>query len=395
MLNRLVGSRKEYDLVTILFTVYAIATSMALNHGDNTLDTPLLHFIFTLTKTAALYIGFLLSLGNLRKKESDTLLYFLPFFFYVIVSWEGFPIDSLLSCFLFAVLTRKQKVDSLILFRYYLIITSIFGIIGYMSFVLGIPLPNTVAPMYGDAGGSYINYHFTYLDLSLDGLRLCGLFNEPGYFGTILALELMVENFNFRKVGNLFMLLAGILTASMAFFVLVGLYVFLNNITKPSKLLSIVVVAVVTVFVLLKANILPQELVDHLVGRMKIEDGKFVGDNRSSTGIDEFYESFLHSDQLWLGYGNKLPIDFETALSYKMHIIRYGLLGALLTWGVLLFSSLKIASRRWCWDKIVFIICFFVSIYQRPGIFLPFYFLILFGGLLYIDSYQTRTNINN
>lgn len=393
-MNSVVNNRKGFDLVTILFSIYAIATSMAFNHGDNTLDTPLIHFVFTLIKTAALYLGFLLSLANLRKKESDTILYFLPYFFYVLVSWEGFPLDSLLSCFLFAILTRRQKVDSLIFFRYYLIITSFFGIIGYLSFIFGVPLPNTVAPMYGDAGGSYINYHFTYLDLSLDGLRLCGLFNEPGYFGTILALVLMTEDFNFRRIGNIVMLLAGILTASMAFFVLIALYVFLSNITKPKRLISIIVVAVVILFILLKSNILPQDLVDHLVGRMKIEDGKFVGDNRSSTGIDEFFESFLQSDKAWLGYGNKLPIDFEFALTYKMHIIKYGILGALLTWGLLLFSSIKIASKRLCWQKIVFITGFFVSIYQRPGIFLPFYFLILFGGILYIDEKLTSPCTN-
>ena len=39
---------------------------------------------------------------------------------------------------------------------------------------------------------------------------------------------------------------------------------------------------------------------------------------------------------------------------------------------------------RWNRACIIFVICFFASIYQRPNVIDVNYFLILFGGLAYI-----------
>lgn len=380
---------KKRGTVVLLLTLYAITTSMALNHDDTTLSTPLLHLVFVSIKSLALYLAILLFVINKHKSiDPNALLYVLPYILYLIVAGR-FSFDGILGFGLFAAISNEKKYLCFVTFRDYLVLSSFLGIIAYISFVTGIPLPHTTVPLYGGLMGSYINYGFTYLDF-LDGLRLCGLFNEPGYFGTILALTLIASNFNMKRISNVVMLIAGILTASMAFFTLVGLYVFFVNIYKPKRLITILLVFFVSSFVLIKTGIVPQTLVDHILGRFVFEDGKFVGDNRSSTAIDDAFTNMFKSSKVWFGYGDHLPVDQESTLTYKFYVLQYGIIGALLTWGVLLFASLK--TSKCSLSVLTFIALFFISIYQRPGIFVLCYFVVLFGGVLYqnkLNSYES------
>lgn len=381
---------KKRGTVVLLLTLYVITTSMALNHADTTLSTPLLHLVFVSIKSLALYLAILLFVINKHKSiDPNALLYVLPYILYLIVAGI-FSFDGILGFGLFAAISNEKKYLCFVTFRDYLVLSSFLGIIAYLSFVIGIPLPHTTVPLYGGSMGSYINFGFTYLDFSFDGLRLCGLFNEPGYFGTILALTLIASGFNMKKISNIVMLIAGILTASMAFFILVGLYVFFVNIYKPKRLITILLVFFVSSFVLIKTGIVPQTLVDHILGRFVFEDGKFVGDNRSSTAIDDAFTNMLKSSKVWFGYGDHLPVDQESTLTYKFYVLQYGIIGALLTWGVLLFASLK--TSKCSLPVLTFIALFFISIYQRPGIFVPCYFVVLFGGVLYqnkLNSYES------
>ena len=380
---------KKRGSVVLLLTLYAITTSMALNHADTTLSTPLLHLVFVSIKSLALYLAILLFVINKHKSiDPNALLYVLPYILYLIVTGI-FSFDGILGFGLFAAISNEKKYLCFVTFRDYLVLSSFLGIIAYISFITGIPLPHTMVPLYSGLMGSYINYGFTYLDF-LDGLRLCGLFNEPGYFGTILALTLIASNFNMKKISNIVMLIAGILTASMAFFTLVGLYVFFVNIYKPKRLITILLVFFVSSFVLIKTGIVPQTLVDHILGRFVFEDGKFVGDNRSSTAIDDAFTNMFKSSKVWFGYGDHLPVDQESTLTYKFYVLQYGIIGALLTWGVLLFASLK--TSKCSLSVLTFIALFFISIYQRPGIFVLCYFVVLFGGVLYqnkLNSYES------
>lgn len=380
---------KKRGTVVLLLTLYVITTSMALDHADTTLSTPLLHLVFVSIKSLALYLAILLFVINKHKSiDPNALLYVLPYILYLIVVGR-FSFDGILGFGLFAAISNEKKYLCFVTFRDFLVLSSFLGIIAYISFVIGIPLPHTTVPLYGGLG-SYINFGFTYLDFSFDGLRLCGLFNEPGYFGTILALTLIASSFNMKKISNIVMLIAGILTASMAFFTLVGLYVFFANIYKPRRLITILLVFFVSSFILIKMGIVPQALVDHILGRFVFEDGKFVGDNRSSTAIDDAFTNMFNSSKVWFGYGDHLPVDQESTLTYKFYVLQYGIIGALLTWGVLLFASLK--TSKCSLSVLTFIALFFISIYQRPGIFVLCYFVVLFGGVLYqnkLNSYES------
>lgn len=367
--------------LVLLFSIYIITSSMALNHGDTTLDTPVLHILFVIVKSLSLYSAVIVfAISKYKNNDSRSIYYFIPYFIFLIVS-SYFSIDGILAFGLFALLNNKDKLACLCTFRDYLVVSSFIGIIAYMSFVIGLPIPFSIVPLYGDISGSYINYGVAYLDLSLEGLRLCGLFNEPGYFGTIVALTLIAYDVDLKRKGNIILLIAGILSASMAFFVLIGLYILAINILRPKRLFSILTVIIIAIFLLSQLNILPSELIDHVAGRFVFEDGKFVGDNRSSSDIDTALEYMLETGYKWFGYGDNMPIEQGTSLTYKYHVLKYGIIGAFLTWGSLLFTSLKLAKKTY--GTFLFISLFFISIYQRPDIYVLCYFVILYSGLLY------------
>lgn len=377
-----IRSIKNKGSIAILLSIYTITASMALNHGDTTLgNSPSTHLLFVLIKSLALYCAvFFFIIAKNKEVDSKFLYYFIPYAIYLIVS-STFSLDELLAFGLFAIISSENKKVCFELYRTYLVLSSILGIIAYIAFVVGLPLPYSIIPLYGDIAGSYINYRFAYLDLSLEGLRLCGFFNEPGYFGTIVALALIADKFDLNKKGNIIILIAGVLSMSMAFFVLIGLYVISVNIFNPQRLFTILLLIIIFVFLFIQLDIIPVELMEHLIGRFGFEDGRFTGDNRSSAEIDETLEYMLNSSYKYFGYGKNIPIEQGMSLTYKYHIIQFGIVGAFLTWGSLLLVALK--TSKWSYQSLVFIGLFFMSIYQRPGIYTLCYFVILFGGLLH------------
>ena len=231
----------------------------------------------------------------------------------------------------------------------------------------------------------YLNYGFAYI-VALDGiLRLCGLFNEPGYFGTILALVLCIEQLDLQKKENVAFLLAGCCTASVAFFLIIGLYTIMAKIHNYKYIIPLVCLFLFFFFLLPHINF-SNPTIQRLIERLYFTDGQFVGDNRSDKIIDLYYYNVLGSpEKIMWGYGNGFSSILMTKTStYKSYIINYGLIGFVLIYAPLLIESLrKSQMNKLC---IFLIICFFVSIYQRPNIYTLPYFVVLFGGITYLNE---------
>ena len=128
---------------------------------------------------------------------------------------------------------------------------SILGIIASFSFIFKLGLPYEIVPYYfGDE--YYINYYFAYLYWGgSEGVvfRLCGLFNEPGYFGTVSAILLINEKLHLKRISNLLLFIAGFFTFSAALrsvrpylSAILAIRSFLsaqiNTLTQPGKSLS-------------------------------------------------------------------------------------------------------------------------------------------------------------
>ena len=123
----------------------------------------------------------------------------------------------------------------------------------------------------------------------------------------------------------------------------------------------------------------------HIIERLQFGDGDIAGDNRSNDVLDYAVVSMLSSKNYMWGYGYGYASDLTTmVLSYKSYILNFGLAGFALSFGTLLFAALKDVGKNV--PLLLFVICFFISVYQRPNIFCLPYYVILLGGIQYMRS---------
>lgn len=280
-------------------------------------------------------------------------------------------------------------------YRKIMILVSVLGIIAYLNVILQL-LPIEIYPYYE---GRELELYFAMGPIYVyandeTGIRLCGIFNEPGYLGTVLALILCVEKYNLRSKGNVVMLVASICTMSFAFYLISFLYLFLKNIGNIKKMMigvaSIVtVLAIFNLFPLLGnvGEISPE--FEQLISRFSITDnGKFSGDNRTDIYIDEAFDKIFYSEKVLYGNGGGYArsIASKGVLSIVVMIVDYGFVGIIISYGTLLLSALFF--NKLTVSSLAYILVFFISTYQRPDIFWLNYFVLLFGGLVRINSME-------
>ena len=374
--------------------VPSIITSLAMMHGDSTLVSPAVQSLIRIPNYIAAIFLLLLILN-----EKKSFKVFVPLFVCVLVSWvimtfhlfekEKLSISPLILILLliFSSLKDQALLYAFKLFRWYLVLTSFYGILSYLSYSLGLGLPYEEVAYYGKGGTTgwfYLNYYLSYSVLSLDGLRLCGLFNEPGYFGTIIALYLISDNVDFRKVSNVILFVAGCLTFSLAYFSLLIIYALIAVLKKPKYIIAFFLLAIVVI------SILPylekrSDMVGILLERFSFENGGLAGDNRTTLSFDMYFKRMLSNGDFLIGYGTGfLKFIDSGSLSYKCVILEHGFIGVIIMWGTLLWASIKKSGK----DRFakIFVTIFFVSIYQRPNVIALYYLLLLFGGIIYIHK---------
>lgn len=210
--------------------------------------------------------------------------------------------------------------------------------------------------------------------------QICGMFDEPGLVGTISALILCVYDFKFHKNKILYVILtAGILSMSLAFILLVLIYISLKIILvrKAKNILKIFFAAIIcfVVLFLLRNNAIIQE---KIISRLSIS--YLMNNNRTSDEFDIIYDEYLKTGKIFFGNGNNNPI-FDTidASSYKILIYNFGIVGFILVVGWFLFWGIKLSRNKR--DNICLVLIFMLSIYQRPWIMYMYFILLYFAGI--------------
>ncbi len=378
---------KSKNWTALFLTFYAIMTSMALNHGDTTLGSSGIHFVFTLCKNIVALLAVVFFIFKLRNGQDSKWLYiFLPFFLFAIFHISIDALLGILVVLVFSIVSKKDKSLCYESFRLYMIITGALGLVALSSYFLGLPIPHSIVPYYTQYEATnyyfYIDYGFSYLCVNNTGVRLCGLFNEPGYYGTIAAFYLIADNFNLKSKGNIIILLSGLLTVSLAFIVLCIMF-FLLKIYRFNSFFKNVSYIIILFGLLVLVGLISNDVISNVADRFSFEGGTFKGDNRSNDSLDFIFNQVISGNEYTLfGYGSLDNLDIGHAGGIKKFIVQYGLVGGLLTLSLLLVSSIryeKLSVLKFC-----FVFLFFVSLYQRSSIFNLCYFMALFGGLCHI-----------
>lgn len=236
----------------------------------------------------------------------------------------------------------------------------------------------------------YTVYPLLVLDKGVDILRFYGPFNEPGVVGTLGAVLLCTQKFNFKDWRTLIILLAGVLSMSLFFFALVIGYgvVYLVFLRKKYLIAVLFTVCFTLFYVQTKED---PVLYNTLWQRFEWDETnhKFKGDNRKNDAVDKFYDELKKKPAFWFGSPKSEVERFwklvgETS-SYKVIVLNSGMIFLILylLFFVILAKKHKTNNKAF----ILFILVLVANTYQRPDI----YSIVM----IFIYSYFARWGLDN
>jgi len=390
------------SVLIILFTILTLISGWALGLGDNTMATGLTKLIRRLGIYGSVLGIVLIYLRNPRLIDwKQKALLFAPVLYwcmYFFLQYDtGLPANlvATVAILLFAVLQRNDQRQVYVFFRKLLVIVCAVGVLFYVLRLLGMDFLFKKHDYYSAAqGGNYYSYVFGAVYEKHGQMRLCGHYNEPGMLGTVTALMLCVENMDLRKPGNIILFLAGCLTLSVAFYIMIAAYLMFKCIPlivkKPILLIGVAVLALLYLFVLphIQTGI---EGIDRVLQRLVLTKDGLAGDNRSNGWLNELTRRVILTRSFLIGQGAGYIelLDIGSVSSFKVYIVEYGLVGFLLIFGSLIRCALRRAGKNW--NAISMIAVFTLSIYQRPNVLTILFFVILYGGIEHILHRDLRT----
>ena len=330
---------------------------------------------------------------NLPNDISKIVIY-IPVFFllYLWVAFRSnFTIIGMLTVSMFwAIFVARSDFLSHSFEKYKTIfaITLIPSILFYVLFLLGFELSyKTIEPINEIKEGFYRVYPFTIMYEEIPGipmLRFHAYYDEPGIVGTISAILLIIDNLDLKKKINIPIFIAGLLSLSLFFYVIILMYFFAFAKPKFKIVGGLLFLFIGILFVSIVGQDFP------FFQRFVFENGKFVGDTRTSGPFEVWYSNYISSIDVLHGYGgNKSQIINPGGSSYKDLVVNYG---------VIFFVSYILSFLAYieyhCESRFTRLVCVFVflcTLYQRPAIY-DYFYLFLWCGMICSLHQKTKSN---
>lgn len=298
------------------------------------------------------------------------------------IAWATFVAVTL---FFLLLLNKDHVVRIYEHFRLIYLIPLIPGIILWLLFLVGFDISvfslgyvnDEIVPTQAkvELGVSYMLFPGSVvLDymLSWPLFRFEGWFDEPGVIGTVSALILVVEKFDFAKKGNWVIFFAGMISFSLAFYALVTLYAVMN-LKRFWKFALLVVLMLFAAYVFIPT--FEQTIDAKILGRLEISDDLSIqGDNRMSQEDMAMWEKWKDGDIESVFFG--VTDQIKGSSGWRVIFIKSGILGMLIIvciYGLILIRSKAFLSIY----TFSFVLTFYASFLQRPAVVVPFYLFIV------------------
>lgn len=338
---------------------------------------------------ACIPFGFFVLVKNKKLDTPDITIAFIPLIYWIMCilhTYGGWKIgDGLFGCLvvmLFAFFTTQQKYKIFDLFYRIIQILNFLSIIVWICYELHVNIGFEILPYYTGDGAVYIKWFIFAIyryNFNFDGLdRLCGIFNEPGGLGTICALLFITTYKHTTKWEKALLLITGVLTFSLAFWILIFAFFAIYFIKKDWKYVFLGFAVVIIFFQIPKIDWGNDQL-NRFAARFEITQNGLAGDNRTADQFDVEFEKMQKTSKIIFGYGNGYNLTNEQEGSYKRYIVQFGFVGfALLIGGWLCALSVKAKTiNDW-----MLILLFFMSAYQRPNALTSIWgYVMIFGGI--------------
>lgn len=240
------------------------------------------------------------------------------------------------------------------------------------------------------------NYNYGVYPLLVNpagSFRFCGLFDEPGVVGTISALTLCCQQ-SFKSTKSIVLLISGICSFSLFFFVVVAVYFTYSQLLDTKKksygIFAFSVALAIGLIVITSSPVFSKMIGDRL--SIDSDTGFIAGDNRTSDLAWEMLDSMVGTSFFWFGIDDKW--EFQEQVAYSSSIINVIVMNGM---AFLLMIVLFYFVYGWTYKSSVkqFLVYFFIvagTLYQRPGIFNP-EFIFLFTSLARKEQLLYNTNL--
>lgn len=266
------------------------------------------------------------------------------------------------------------------LYSFFLIPSIIIFII---VFIVGIDLPHTVIqPLNELKDYKYLQYPFLiYGDQVYKTVfpRFYGYFDEPGVIGTISSVILLSSKFNLKKLINIPIFIAGLLSFSLVFYILLVTYGFIIARFKYKIITFFVIIITLT---LLKDNQIFNGLI---MDRISYENAELPRNSRSVKGFDTWFKQYAKTDEFYFGLGTKESRRHNPGGSYyKDLIVSYGVLTFILFTTLLTIRAFyKFKFKK---EFIIYVVILIFVLYQRPYITNYLYMFLLIAPVPYLSK---------
>lgn len=399
-------NRKSKERIVYVFFAFFICTYNNLYFMWSSYDSQIISSIFKLLQHLLVICLLAYALYSnetkLHVRASQLLAISMGLVIFVHVNFMGaeYYNDSILLCFdvIFAIIAlfKLNVVQKTNLYETVLTVFAIItlpSLIYYVLYLIGMNIPYSV--LASDNAGKvargiwYMHFPFGLLAREPYTLaRYCGLFDEPGVVGTMCALLFAGGYRRCNKKILMLILVEGIMSLSMAFYLLLIIFFIAEAFNRGAFKLAITgSILVLLLYVFINGSF-ENELLLTLQKRIDFSSFFLVKDNRTSEMFDRAYQQFIDEGgySLFMGKGGfgayaNNPQMFG-ANSYKCIIYDLGIIGFI---EYICFFVICIFTQKWRKDYIPFLAVFVASVYQRAYVFKASWVCIFILTLSYIN----------
>jgi len=260
--------------------------------------------------------------------------------------------------------------------------------------ILSISVPyRVVEPLVEIKDYNYAVYPFlvrTNLDsINFESLgsmyRFCGLYDEPGVVGTLSFLFLSVEGFDFKNKWNIIILISGLLSMSLFFYLASTFYIaiilFSKGKFKLRTKLGFVVLIIGFAIFSYNNEILHTLVWERIEGR---KSAQALVDSRSTDDLKKYVKTIEFSSEWFFGVSDRELIEkYSDGASIYNAVIGYGVFTLFLY--AVFFTIYAFRFSKSSKSALVALAVIALTLIQRPGFFI-LYYLFLFRSIIIVPS---------
>lgn len=244
----------------------------------------------------------------------------------------------------------------------------------------------------------FVNLLFNLVGTDYGEARFRSIADEPGRIGTLCGMLLFLTwRVRSLRIPFIVFVISGIISFSLAFFVLLGIFLITHVRVSLKKMIIGIAVIGATIYVIydrFEEMIVMRIMADGKDGELADIDAI---DNRTTAAFDKYFNQAFENGQLWLGIGiNNLPeqINIESRggnAGAKKWIFQYGFVALAFLFLTFNMVFLRRLRRKPDIKDYAFLIAYWLSFYQRSDV-MPPYFIIAFMAIPIIDIIEYYDN---